>query len=358
MDEEEAWSRVIIEKPFGHDLESAVALDKSLKRYIKESQTYRIDHYLGKETVQNILMLRFANAIFEPLWNHTYIEKVEITVAEELGVEKRAGYYDKAGALRDMFQNHMVQMLSLIAMEPPAIFEADAYRDEIAKLISSIRPLEGQDLGKISVRGQYVEAVDSERPAVGYRKEEGVAPNSQTETYVALKLFIDNWRWRGVPFYMRTGKRLPKKSSEIAITFRPIPHSIFKPIRPKDFNQNVLLLRMQPHEGMGLSLEVKSPGSKLCVNTLEMDFSYSDFMQGEDIPDAYERLILDALLGDQTLFVRNDTVEASWRLFMPLLRAWEADLDNVPLCFYPAYSEGPKETNEILEGGSLQWRKI
>lgn len=358
LDEEEAWSRVIIEKPFGHDLESAVALDKSLKRYIKESQTYRIDHYLGKETVQNILMLRFANAIFEPLWNHTYIEKVEITLAEELGVEKRAGYYDKAGALRDMFQNHMVQMLSLIAMEPPAIFEADAYRDEIAKLISSIRPLEGQDLGKISVRGQYVEAVDSERPAVGYRKEEGVAPNSQTETYVALKLFIDNWRWRGVPFYMRTGKRLPKKSSEIAITFRPIPHSIFKPIRPKDFNQNVLLLRMQPHEGMGLSLEVKSPGSKLCVNTLEMDFSYSCFMQGEDIPDAYERLILDALLGDQTLFVRNDTVEASWRLFMPLLRAWEADLDNVPLCFYPAYSEGPKETNEILEGGSLQWRKI
>ena len=224
--------------------------------------------------------------------------------------------------------------------------------------MSSIRPLEGQDLGKISVRGQYVEAVDSERPAVGYRKEEGVAPNSQTETYVALKLFVDNWRWRGVPFYMRTGKRLPKKSSEIAITFKPIPHSIFKPIRPKDFNQNVLLLRMQPHEGMGLSLEVKSPGSKLCVNTLEMDFSYSDFMQGEDIPDAYERLILDALLGDQTLFVRNDTVEASWRLFMPLLRAWEADLDNVPLCFYPAYSEGPKETNEILEGGSLQWRKI
>lgn len=358
LEEEEAWARVIIEKPFGHDLESAVALDKSLKRYIKESQTYRIDHYLGKETVQNILMLRFANSIFEPLWNHTYIEKVEITVAEELGVEKRAGYYDKAGALRDMFQNHMVQMLSLIAMEPPAVFEADAYRDEIAKLISSIRPLEGQDLGNISVRGQYVESVDSDRPAAGYRKEEGVDPRSQTETYVALKLFIDNWRWRGVPFYMRTGKRLPKKSSEIAITFKPIPHSIFKPIRPKDFNQNVLLLRMQPHEGMGLSIEVKAPGSKLCVNTLDMDFSYSDFMQGEDIPDAYERLILDALLGDQTLFVRNDTVEASWQLFMPLIRAWDANLENVPLCFYPAFSEGPKETNEILEGGSLQWRKI
>ncbi|MDY3973967.1 MAG: glucose-6-phosphate dehydrogenase [Veillonella caviae] len=358
LDETDGWKRVIIEKPFGYDLESAVALDQALKQYIKESQTYRIDHYLGKETVQNILMLRFANSIFEPLWNHTYIEKVEITVAEELGVEKRAGYYDKAGALRDMFQNHMIQMLSLIAMEPPAIFEADAYRDEIAKLISSIRPLEGQDLGHMSVRGQYVESVDPENSALGYRKEEGVAPRSQTETYVALKLFVDNWRWRGVPFYMRTGKRLPKKSSEIAITFKPIPHSIFKPIRPKDFNQNVLLLRMQPHEGMGLSIEVKSPGSKLCVNTLEMDFSYSDFMQGVDIPDAYERLILDALLGDQTLFVRNDTVEASWKLFMPLLNAWEANLDAVPLCFYPSFSEGPKEANEILEGGSLSWRKI
>lgn len=358
LEEDKGWSRVIIEKPFGHDLDSAVELDTALKKYIKESQTYRIDHYLGKETVQNILMLRFANAIFEPLWNHTYIEKVEITVAEELGVEKRAGYYDKAGALRDMFQNHMIQMLSLIAMEPPAVFEADAYRDEIAKLISSIRPLEGQDLGNISVRGQYVESVDPEKPAVGYRKEEGVAPRTQTETYVALKLFIDNWRWRGVPFYMRTGKRLPKKLSEIAITFKPIPHSIFKPIRPKDFNQNVLLLRMQPHEGMGLSIEVKSPGSKLCVNTLEMDFSYSDFMQGADIPDAYERLILDALLGDQTLFVRNDTVEASWKLFMPLLHAWENNLDAVPLCFYPAFSDGPKEANEILEGGTLSWRKI
>lgn len=356
--EEKSWARVIIEKPFGHNLESAVELDRALKKYIKESQIYRIDHYMGKETVQNILMLRFANAIFEPLWNHTYIEKVEITVAEELGVEKRAGYYDNAGALRDMFQNHMIQMLSLIAMEPPAVFEADAYRDEIAKLISSIRPLRGQDLATIAVRGQYVESVDPERPAPGYRKEDGVNPKSNTETYVALKLFIDNWRWRGVPFYMRTGKRLPRKSSEIAITFRPIPHSIFKPIRPKDFSQNVLLLRMQPHEGMGLSLEVKSPGSKLCVNTLDMNFSYSDFMHGEDIPDAYERLILDGLLGDQTLFVRNDTVEASWKLFMPLLRAWEDNLDVVPLCFYPAFSQGPKEANEILEGGTLQWRKI
>lgn len=357
-DESKSWSRVIIEKPFGRDLESAIDLDQSLKKYIKESQTYRIDHYLGKETVQNILMLRFANAIFEPIWNRKYIERVEITVAEELGVEKRAGYYDNAGALRDMVQNHIVQVLSLVAMEPPANFEANAYRDEIVKLITSIRSLERQDLSDVSVRGQYVESVDPDRPAIGYRKEDGVPRDSKTETYVALKLFIDNWRWRDVPFFLRTGKRLPRKSSEIAITFKPIPHSIFRPIQSKDFNQNVLVLRMQPQEGMGLSLEVKAPGSKLCVNTLEMDFSYSDSMQGVDIPDAYERLILDGLLGDQTLFVRNDAVEKSWKLFMPLIEAWERNDEETPICFYPAFSDGPKEANDLLEGGSWLWREI
>lgn len=357
-DETNSWSRIIIEKPFGHDLESAIALDQSLKKYIKESQTYRIDHYLGKETVQNILMLRFANAIFEPIWNRKYIERVEITVAEELGVEKRAGYYDNAGALRDMVQNHIIQVLSLVAMEPPANFEANAYRDEIVKLITSIRSLERQDLSDVSVRGQYVESVDPDRPALGYRKEEGVPRDSVTETYVALKLFIDNWRWRDVPFFLRTGKRLPRKSSEIAITFKPIPHSIFRPIQSKDFNQNVLVLRMQPQEGMGLSLEVKAPGSKLCVNTLEMDFSYSDSMQGVDIPDAYERLILDGLLGDQTLFVRNDAVEKSWKLFMPLIEAWQNNDQETPICFYPAFSDGPKEANDLLEGGTWLWREI
>lgn len=349
------WSRVIIEKPFGRDLASAVALDRDLKQYIKESQLYRIDHYMGKETVQNILLLRFANAIFEPIWNFHYIDHVEITVAEELGIEKRAGYYETAGALRDMFQNHMIQMLSLIAMEPPAAFEADPYRDEIVKLISSIRPLDSKHLGNTAVRAQYGASADGTLPA--YRQEDKVDPNSMTETYVALKLFIDNWRWRGVPFYMRTGKRLPRKSSEIAITFKPIPHSIFKPIRPQDLSPNVLILRMQPEEGMGLSLVVKSPGSKLCVNTLEMSFSYSDFIE-ESIPDAYERLILDALLGDQTLFVRNDTVEASWRLFMPLLEAWGRNDAGTPLCTYPAGSEGPEEAAQLLEGGSLLWRRI
>ena len=279
-------------------------------------------------------------------------------MAEELGVEKRAGYYDGAGALRDMVQNHMIQVLSLIAMEPPASFNADDYRDEIAKLISSIRGLHRQKLGDIAVRGQYTDSGNTERPAPEYRKEENVPPTSTTETYVALKLFIDNWRWRDVPFYLRTGKRLPKKSSEIAITFKPIPHSIFKPFHAKDFNQNVLVLRMQPNEGMGLSLEVKSPGSKLSVNTLEMDFSYSNSKELADIPDAYERLILDGLLGDQTLFVRNDAVEKSWRLFKPLIEAWERNDEETPLCFYPAFSEGPKEAEELLEGGSWSWREI
>ncbi len=358
VSEEDGWRRVIIEKPFGRDLESAIALDASLKKYIKETQLYRIDHYLGKETVQNILMLRFANAIFEPLWNYRYIDKVEITVAEELGVEKRAGYYDKAGALRDMFQNHMIQMLSLIAMEPPAEFEADSYRNEIVKLISTIRPLEQQNLADIAVRAQYEESADAERPGLAYRSEEGIVPDSMTETYVALKLWIDNWRWRGVPFYLRTGKRLTRKSSEIAITFKPIPHSIFKPIRPQDFSPNVLLLRMQPQEGMGLFMEVKAPGSKLCVSTLEMNFSYNDFIT-ETIPDAYERLILDALLGDQTLFVRNDAVEASWRLFMPLLQDWQRGAGStLPLATYPSFSDGPKEAETLIEGGRDTWRKI
>lgn len=353
LEEKDSWSRIVIEKPFGHDLESALSLDKALKEYLKESQIYRIDHYVGKETVQNILMLRFANAIFEPIWNHRYIDRVEITVAEELGIEKRAGYYETAGALRDMFQNHMIQMLSLIAMEPPTAFEAEAYRNEIVKLISAIRPFDKQDLSKVSVRAQYV----GSGAGVAYRDEENVSHQSMTETYVALRFMIDNWRWTGVPFYMRTGKRLPRKNSEIAITFKPVPHSIFKPIKPEDFSPNVLVLRMQPQEGMALSIEVKAPGSKLSLNTLEMSFSYSDFIK-ESIPDAYERLLMDCLLGDQSLFVRNDAVEASWRLFMPLLEAWERNDRTTPLHFYAACSEGPIEADRLLEGEHSAWRKI
>lgn len=355
LDENQSWRRLIIEKPFGHDLASAIDLDKNLKQYAKESQIYRIDHYLGKETVQNILMLRFANAIFEPLWNSRYIDRVEITVAEELGIGSRAGYYDNAGALRDMFQNHMMQMLSLIAMEPPATVTADEYRDEIVKLIKSLKPLDTSDLSKISIRGQY--EVNHEKGMFGYHQEPNIPENSKTETYVALKLEIENWRWQGVPFYMRTGKRLPQKKSEIAIFFKQIPHSIFKPIKPEEFNSNVLVLRMQPHEGMSLGIEVKSPGSKLGVNTLEMSFSYSDFIK-DSIPDAYERLLLDALLGDQTLFVRNDAVEASWAFFKPLMDAWANDDEKTPVCLYKAGTAGPKEANNILKGSANEWRSL
>lgn len=353
--EENSWRRLIIEKPFGRDLETAIALDKNLKKYLSESQIYRIDHYLGKETVQNILMLRFANAIFEPLWNSRYIDRVEITVAEELGIGTRAGYYDQAGALRDMFQNHMMQMLSLIAMEPPATFSADEYRDEIVKLIKSLRPLKEEDLDKISVRGQY--ATNEEKGLFGYKQEPKIPQDSKTETYVALQLNIENWRWQGVPFYMRTGKRMPQKKSEIAIFFKQIPHSIFKPIKPEDFCANVLVLRMQPHEGMSLGLEVKSPGSKLGVNTLEMSFSYTDFIK-DSIPDAYERLLLDALQGDQTLFVRNDAVEASWEFFKPLMDAWSKDSEKTPICYYKAGTDGPKEADNILKGSVKGWRKL
>lgn len=355
LSEKESWRRLIIEKPFGRDLETAISLDKSLKKYLKESQIYRIDHYLGKETVQNILMLRFANAIFEPLWNSRYIDRVEITVAEDLGIGTRAGYYDDAGALRDMFQNHMMQMLSLIAMEPPATFSADEYRDEIVKLIKALKPLDESDLSEISVRGQY--ATNEEQGLFGYSQEPKIPEGSKTETYVALQVNIENWRWQGVPFYMRTGKRMPQKKSEIAIFFKQIPHSIFKPIKPEDFCANVLVLRMQPHEGMSLGMEVKSPGSKLGVNTLEMSFSYTDFIK-DSIPDAYERLLLDALLGDQTLFVRNDAVEASWAFFKPLMDAWKADDKKTPIHYYKAGTDGPKAANDILKGSVKGWRKL
>lgn len=345
------WARVIIEKPFGHDLESAIQLDKDLKKYTKESQLYRIDHYLGKETVQNILILRFANAIFEPLWNRKYIEHVELTVAESLGVGSRAGYYDGAGALRDMFQNHMMQMLALIAMEPPAKFTADDYRDEIVKLIRSLRPVTAESAGEMSVRGQYT----TSEALRGYLEEENIPSTSKTETYVGLKTYIDNWRWQGVPFYLRTGKGLSKKKSEIAITFKKIPHSIFDDADAHEYEPNVLVLQMQPEEGMGLSIQVKTPGPNMQVNTLQMKFSYQDFIT-EAIPDAYERLLLDGFIGDQTLFVRNDAVEASWRFFMPLLDAWKADAPGTDIRYYEAGSEGPDTASLWKEEAT--WRPL
>ena len=348
-----AWSRVVIEKPFGRDLASSRMLDMSLKRHLSESQIYRIDHYLGKETVQNILILRFANAIFEPLWNRKYIDHVQITVAEELGVENRAGYYEQAGALRDMFQNHMIQMLSLTAMEPPAKFEANRYRDEIVKLIRAIRPFSGNSLSENIVRGQYIGSDDGSMPAYG--QEKGVAPQSATETFVAMKLFIDNWRWQGVPFYLRSGKRLHNKVSEIAIAFKPVPHSIFDPITPADLSPNMLVLKIQPEEGIGLKLEAKTPGPKLSMNALTLNFAYKDIF-GATTPNAYERLLLDCMTGDQTLFVRSDAVELSWELFMPVLDAWEKDAGTSPLRFYPAGSWGPVEAHELIGQDGHTWR--
>lgn len=343
VDDLNGSSRVIVEKPFGRDLESARALDLEMHDALSERQIYRIDHYLGKETVQNILMFRFANSIFEPVWNREYVDYVQVTVAESIGVEHRAGYYDKAGALRDMFQNHMIQMLSLVAMEPPSSFEADRVRDEKVKLMRSIRPFPVDRLDDWMVRGQYE----------GYRSEEGVAPESTTETFVAARLKIDNWRWKGVPFYMRAGKCMPHRLSEIAITFKKLPHSMFDPIKPEDLSPNQLVLNVQPDEGMALTIQAKHPGPKLCMSALTMDFKYRELF-GEDLPDAYERLLLDCMLGDQTLFNRSDGMELAWELLTPVLKEWDAG-DEKPQP-YAFGTWGPEASDELLARDGHSWR--
>jgi glucose-6-phosphate 1-dehydrogenase len=337
--------RVVVEKPFGRDLESARSLDRELHRVLSERQIYRIDHYLGKETVQNILMFRFANSIFEPIWNRQYIDHVQITVAESMGVEHRAGYYDRAGALRDMFQNHMLQMLALVAMEPPDSFEADRVRDEKVKLMRSISPFDSDDIGRV-VRGQYA----------GYGDEEGVLPESRTETFVAARFDVDNWRWRGVPFYMRSGKRMPARVSEIAIAFKKLPHSMFKPITSDDLTPNQLVLNVQPDEGMSLTIQAKHPGPKLCMSTLTMDFKYRELF-GEDIPEAYERLLLDCMLGDQMLFNRQDGMEVQWSLIEPVLKGWEGDPSSGPE-EYPEGSWGPPSSEALLARDGRRWREV
>ncbi|MBN2456894.1 MAG: glucose-6-phosphate dehydrogenase [Sedimentisphaerales bacterium] len=350
--------RLVVEKPFGRDLQSAVELDNKIHRCFDESQIYRIDHYLGKETVQNILMFRFANAVFEPLWNRNYIDHVQITIAESLGIEHRGSYYDKAGAMRDMFQNHMLQMLALAAMEPPSSFNADSIRDEKVKLLRSIRPLtaQGSQPGEENIiRGQYVPSVINSEEAVGYRDEPGVNSDSKTETFVAAKLFIDNWRWKDVPFYLRTGKRLTCKDTEIAITFKKVPHSMFASLGMDDMAANILVLQIQPEEAITLSFQAKRPGSKLCMSTLNMNFRYRDVF-GVDSPGAYQRLLLDCMLGDQTLFTRTDDVKASWRLLTPILQAWQKD-ESVPYQ-YPAGSESFPEADRLIESDGRKWRKL
>lgn len=354
------WRNVVIEKPFGHDLQSAKELDKFLSGTIKERQIYRIDHYLGKETVQNILMMRFANRIFEPLWSNHYIDNVQITSAEAIGIENRAGYYEKAGLLRDMFQNHMLQMLSLVAMEAPSSFEADRVRDEKVKLLSSIRPFAIDKLSENIVRGQYTPGIVNDAPVKGYTEEEGVDPDSQIETFVAARFFIDNWRWQGVPFYVRSGKRMKKRVSEIAITFKRVPHSIFAPIRAEDLAPNTLVLNVQPEEGLALTIQSKQPGPKLCMGNLTMDFKYDQIFQGEK-PEAYERLLLDCMLGDQTLFIRSDNILTSWSLLTPVLDAWENEKDSAKtgrLFKYRSGSWGPDESDKLIAKSNTIWRNI
>jgi glucose-6-phosphate 1-dehydrogenase len=347
--------KIVIEKPFGRDLQSAVELNNCISCYFKESQIYRIDHYLGKETVQNILMLRFANAIFEPVWNRNYIDNVQITIAETVGVQHRAGYYDTSGALRDMFQNHMLQMVTLVAMEPPISFEADHIRDEKVRLLRSIRPFDVNKSNEYWVRGQYGSGFINGKEAKAYLEEEEVSPDSKTETFVAAKLLIDNWRWQGVPFYLRTGKRLAIKDTEIAITFKKVPFSLFSSIGIKELPSNVLVLKIQPEEGISLSFQAKRPGSKICISTLNMNFSYKSVFL-IDLPEAYERLLLDCMLSDQTLFTRQDDIEISWRLLTPLLEISERQ--ESPLYIYPAGSESFPQADALIESDGRQWRRL
>jgi glucose-6-phosphate 1-dehydrogenase len=350
------WSRVIVEKPFGEDLESARALNARFHAAFDERQVFRIDHYLGKETVQNILVLRLGNGIFEPLWNSRYVDHVQIAVAETVGVEMRANYYERAGALRDMLQNHMLQLLTLTAMEPPSRFEADAVRDEKVKVLRAMTPLSGRQVAERTVRAQYAKGAVAGAPAVGYREEPGVAPDSSTETFIAARLEVDNWRWAGVPFYLRSGKRLPKRATEIAIAFRQPPYALFRSAGCESIESNVLRLRIQPDEGISLSFGSKSPGQTLHIDPVRMDFNYLTYF-GADPPEAYERLLLDCNLGDSTLFARRDEVELAWEQVDAIGSAWSAG-DGPALGTYAAGSWGPPETDPLIARDGRRWLRL
>jgi glucose-6-phosphate 1-dehydrogenase len=351
---DKAETRVVIEKPFGIDLESARELNRVVLGVFEERQVFRIDHYLGKETVQNIMAFRFANTMFEPVWNRNFIDHVQITAAEDIGIGSRAEYYDKSGALRDLVQNHMLELLANVCMEPPSDFDADKVRDEKVKVIESIRPPAPEDVRSMAVRGQYGPGVVGGEPVPGYLEEPGVPKDSRTETYAALRLQVSNWRWAGVPFYLRTGKRLARKVTEIAIRLKPVPHLAFQAHGSLGVQPNELVLMVQPDEGVTLSLGAKIPGARLRIRPVQMEFHYgTSFLSAS--PEAYERLILDAMRGDATLFTRNDEVDALWRVVDPVLKAWHS-VDE-PLPQYPAGSQGPEEADALLLHGA-KWRPL
>jgi len=348
----EGWVRIVVEKPFGRDLASAQNLNRAIREVFKEEQIYRIDHYLGKETVQNILMFRFANAIYEPIWNRKYIDHIQITAAETAGVEHRAGYYEQAGAVRDMFQNHLFQLLSMVAMEPPSSFDPEALRDERGKVLSALRPMGPPDISS-AVRGQYAAGTLNGDPLPAYREEPGVQPNSTIETFAAMRVEVENWRWQGVPFYLRSGKRMSQRITEIVVQFKHVPASIFKPLMADQLAANILRLRIQPNEGISMCFEAKHPGPKICVSTVTMEFNYAEAF-GTPPPEAYARLFMDVMLGDQTLFARSDWLFHSWRYLDPLLNLW-AEEKGRGLHFYQSGSAGPSESDHLLNQAGRSW---
>jgi glucose-6-phosphate 1-dehydrogenase len=350
---EKSWTRIIIEKPFGRDKVSARELNSKVLSAFDESQVYRIDHYLGKETVQNMLVFRFGNGIFEPLWNRNYVDSIQITAAESLGVERRAAFYETAGALRDMIQSHVLQLTSLVAMEAPATFDATSVRNEKIKVLQSMRPFTNETLWKSVVRGQYGPGQVNGKPVPGYRQEPGVKPDSATETFVALKLYVDNWRWSGVPFYLRTGKRLARPLTEVAIQFKSAPHMVF---RGEEHETNSLILNIQPDEGISLSFGAKAPGAQMHIRPVTMDFKYKDAF-GTSTRPAYATLINDCIRGDATLFDRADSVEAAWALVDPILEAWQSAAPP-PFPNYPAGSQGPRAADDLTISDGRQWRPV
>jgi len=351
--ETDGWKRIIVEKPFGYSYDTAIDLDTKLRSGFNEDQIYRIDHYLGKETVQNIMVTRFSNGFFEPIWNRKYVDRIEITASEKIGVGNRGGYYDSSGAMRDMIQNHLLQVLAVVAMEPPSIFESESIRNESVKVLQSLRPIKSTEVAENVVRGQYIETYVDDQVQKGYRQEKDVAPNSRTETFVAMRVFIDNWRWNDIPFYIRTGKQLPARVTEVVIHLKPAPHQLFKQ-RCVAQSTNMIILRIHPDAGVAVDFGMKIPGASYKVQNVNMAFHYSDLAQNK-ISEAYERLLLDCMIGDSTLYARADAVKASWKFVDPIIQAWKNNPE-IPLYFYECNTWGPKEANQLFGRSDLKWR--